>query len=116
MKKSTYNFLRLPLIIAVFAMVGLITAAVPEQWLMPLPEVSSVVVPDTNNPLPYPFKDKSTIQGVDESPNHPLFLKQPSNITTTVEYDPETKSYIQKEKIGEIIGILRSLTSKNIKI
>lgn len=102
MKKSTYNFLRLPLIIAVFAIVGLITAAVPEQWLMPLPEVSSVVVPDTNNPLPYPFKDKSTIQGVDESPNHPLFLKQPSNITTTVEYDPETKSYIQKEKIGEI--------------
>ena len=49
--------------------------------------------------LVYPFSD-NTQDASQENQQSPLFLKEPSNIQTEVEYDPETNEYILKKKIG----------------
>ena len=37
------------------------------------------------------------------SPQSPLYLNNPPNMTTTVEYDPNTHSYVKITKIGSIV-------------
>jgi cell surface protein SprA len=49
--------------------------------------------------LRYPFNEKSTIPG--SSVNN-LYLKNPSNIQPTVEYDPVTHQYVRVYKIGKM--------------
>jgi len=55
------------------------------------------IIGDTS--LVYPF----TPDMVDPSnPNvHPLYMQNPSNITTVVIYDPETRQYVREYKIGD---------------
>ncbi|MXV51753.1 cell surface protein SprA [Pedobacter sp. HMF7647] len=48
--------------------------------------------------LRYPFKDT---QQLDLNPKPGFFLPNPSNIQRTVEFDPITKQYIIREKIGD---------------
>lgn len=38
-----------------------------------------------------------------DEPNSPLYLNTPSNITTTVEYDPNTHDYVKVTKVGNMI-------------
>ena len=38
-----------------------------------------------------------------DSPHSPLYLNNPSNQTTTVEYDPETHGYVRVTRIGSLI-------------
>ena len=51
--------------------------------------------------LRYPFNDESILPGSTASSN--LYLKNPSNIQTTVEYDPVTHQYVRIYKIGGMI-------------
>ena len=56
---------------------------------------------DTTLKLPYPFKDFSG-RPWDPQPSSPLILGRPSNITSSVKYDPEKDEYIIYEKIGDL--------------
>ena len=63
------------------------------------------VPPDTTESgdsiqLIYPFRDNAQ-DASQQTQQSPLFLKEPSNIQTEVEYDPETNQYILKKKIGD---------------
>jgi cell surface protein SprA len=49
--------------------------------------------------LIFPFRDQST-NASDQPPQSPLFLNEPSNVQTEVEYDPETNEYILRRRIG----------------
>ncbi len=61
--------------------------------------------PDTNpkgdTTLKYPFNEESTLPGSKSS--SPMYMKNPSNLNTTVEYDPITRQYVYVYKIGSII-------------
>jgi hypothetical protein len=59
------------------------------------PEVKEPVV------LPYDFKDN---QGAPPQydPNSKLYLENPSNIKTNVDYDPKTGNYDVSQKIGDL--------------
>lgn len=64
-------------------------------------EVSFVVPFTPPDSLHYPVKD---------SADSPLYLSTPSNITTTVEYNPLTNEYVEVKKVGDIVLESRSLT------
>ncbi len=38
-----------------------------------------------------------------DAPQSPLYLSNPANMTTTVEYDPESHSYVRVKKVGNIV-------------
>ncbi len=57
---------------------------------------------DTTGVLVYPFEDRKEFDYSDADKKSGLFLKQPSNIRTEVEYDPVTGQYILTEKIGDL--------------
>lgn len=52
--------------------------------------------------LPYPFPDRPGDPFGPYSPEHPLYLGNPSNINTTIEYNPEEKQYDILERIGNM--------------
>jgi len=51
--------------------------------------------------LRYPFSDETTLPG--SGNENPIYLKNPSNIKTNVEYDPATRQYYRNYKIGDNI-------------
>jgi cell surface protein SprA len=60
--------------------------------------------PDTLNRddsvhLRYPFTDEQVMPGSGQE--HGIYLKNPSNLKTTIEYDPITRQYYYTYKIGE---------------
>ena len=67
----------------------------------PYPEIFSFppdsLKKDTSN-LRYPFDEGSTRPGSPGASN--LYLKNPSNVRLTIEYDPVTKQYVTVYKIG----------------
>ncbi len=67
------------------------------QFTIP-PSVKDTIVEDTIK-LPYPFKDDSNPYS-QKTQSSPLYLSNPSNINTEVEYDPSTGEYNITEKIG----------------
>lgn len=48
--------------------------------------------------LIYPFADEAVYEQQSQSP---LFMNAPSNITSEVEYDPESNQYIMRRKVGD---------------
>jgi len=50
--------------------------------------------------LPYPFNEETVLPG--SGKENKIYLKNPSNLTTTVEYDPVTRQYYYTYKIGDI--------------
>ena len=51
--------------------------------------------------LRYPFGDETVLPG--SGKENPIYLKNPSNIKTNVEYDPVTRQYYYTYKIGETV-------------
>ena len=51
--------------------------------------------------LRYPFEDDSTLPGTGKESK--LYLKNPSNLKTSIEYDPITKQYYYSYKIGDMM-------------
>lgn len=63
-----------------------------------LPPDSPIV---TKEDLQYPFNDNNGAQPI-YNDNSGMYLSNPSNITTTTEYNPETGNYDVKQKIGKM--------------
>ncbi|MCK4570093.1 MAG: cell surface protein SprA, partial [Bacteroidales bacterium] len=72
------------------------TIAVP--WLPP-----DTIEPDTTSPviLIYPFTDNDDLLYI-PSDTHGLYMGNPSNLQTEIEYDPETNQYQFQNKIGDL--------------
>jgi len=70
--------------------------AVP--WLPP-----DTIDPDTTAPgnLIYPFIDNGELLYI-PADTHGLYLGNPSNLSTEIEYDPETNQYLIQNKIGDL--------------
>lgn len=63
-----------------------------------------IQIPDTGDvELQYPFQDNDNypINNFDDEPSG-LDLSPPSNLSSTVEFDPVTGQYIFKQKIGDM--------------
>ncbi len=56
-------------------------------------------IPDTTQ-LVYPFSDEGSLL-FQPADTHGLYFKNPSNIKTEIEYDPETNQYIFRNKVGD---------------
>ncbi|HMR47517.1 MAG TPA: cell surface protein SprA [Bacteroidia bacterium] len=56
---------------------------------------------DTPVNLPYPFNDRLTDPYSNPYDHSPLYGTTPSNVNTSVEYNPETREYDINEKIGK---------------
>lgn len=52
-------------------------------------------------PLRYPFRDHTGIPFLQQSQS-PLFMRDPSNVESTVVFDPDAREYIFYQKIGEL--------------
>ena len=65
------------------------------------PSVKDTIVDDTIKKLPYPFKDNSNPY-TEQNESSPLYMSNPSNIKTDIEYNPATGKYNVTEKIGNI--------------
>ncbi len=52
--------------------------------------------------LAYPFEDKSGLDPLYHNNNGSLKLEDPSNIKTTVTYDPDSNIYIVEQKVGKL--------------
>lgn len=50
--------------------------------------------------LQFPFNDQDEYEFFEEKKTSPLFLGNPDNITESVEYDPETNTYVVTQKVG----------------
>jgi cell surface protein SprA len=66
----------------------------------------SVSTPDSlrrgdSTSLRYPFGDETVMPG--SGKESPIYLKNPANIKTNVEYDPATRQYYYNYKIGETV-------------
>lgn len=57
------------------------------------------IQPDTTRKTPLKLQDESGIPW-EEAPKAPLFLDNPSNIKTTVTYDPDKNEYVIYQKVG----------------
>ncbi len=52
--------------------------------------------------LPFPFEDEPSFPYYQESAHSPLFLNKPSNITSEIQYNPETGQYEFIQKMGNL--------------
>ncbi len=57
---------------------------------------------DTTGVLPYPFKGQPEFALPNKDDSSSLFLRNPNNIKTELEYDPATGNYILYEKMGSL--------------
>jgi cell surface protein SprA len=68
-----------------------------------LTSVLPVLPPDTLKPgsteLPYPFTEETVIPG--SGKENGIYLNNPSNLKSEIEYDPVTRQYYQTYKIGQ---------------
>jgi len=51
--------------------------------------------------LPFEFEDEEEYPYLEEEEESPLFLKEPENVKSSYEYDPESDEYILRKKIGD---------------
>ncbi|OFX16438.1 MAG: cell surface protein SprA [Bacteroidetes bacterium GWA2_31_9] len=58
-------------------------------------------ISDTSKDLKYPISSEDGYPFSNSNRQSGLYLKDPSNIKTEIEYDPKTNEYIFKEKIGD---------------
>ncbi len=97
MEKKVKYLVRFPVIVLLLLSVILSKPHIlSNSSYFPLP-------PDTikSEELQYPFKDEEEYAKDSIDYNNPLYLKDPKNINTSVEYDPEKNEYILNQKIGD---------------
>jgi cell surface protein SprA len=71
----------------------------------PVPQIppdSTQYDDNTSEGLPYPFFDDYGYPVTSPNYNNPLYLRNPSTITTEVEYDYDNNQYLIKRKIGNL--------------
>lgn len=57
---------------------------------------------DDGKPLHYPIKSHENVTYDDLKKKSPMDLKDPDNMTTDVEYDPNSGFYIYRTKVGDM--------------
>lgn len=65
---------------------------------------------EANNCLSNNFPPDSLKYPVNDTNDSPLYLHNPSNITTTIEYDENTNQYLLVKKVGDVVLESRLLT------
>ena len=73
--------------------------ASPQNYV-PLPDTS--VSGDTNIVLPFPMPKQDGYLMTQPTDTNALFLKPPSNLKSSIDYDPETNNYLFTNKIGNL--------------
>ncbi|MGE5393674.1 MAG: cell surface protein SprA [Candidatus Saccharibacteria bacterium] len=106
MKKYRRNILILIIVSFVDAFGGNLTESKTtlssfNEWTATKQSADTVRI-DTTGVLPYNFKDEPEFAYPDKKDSSKLFLKNPSNIHTDVEYDPVSGEYIFTEKVGDL--------------
>ncbi len=77
-------------------------------------EISSET--DTTGVLHYPFSDEPAFAYPNKKDSSKLYLKNPSNIKSKIEYDPTTGEYNFTEKIGSLdYRLLKTMTKKEFQ-
>ena len=66
---------------------------------MPQPDTT---IDTTDIVLPYPFEDRGNYILDESGDTSALYLRDPSNLRTEIEYDPETNQYLFSKKLGEL--------------
>ncbi len=74
----------------------------PERFDLGPGPSALVLPPDSPVVLPYPWDDRPTDPYSGNYPNAPLYLSDPSNVKSTVVFDPEEKQYNISETVGEM--------------
>jgi cell surface protein SprA len=98
-KKTTYLLILSLFTILNFICFGNVTAKQKGGMVLMAPPDSTLSGDSIN--LIYPFRD-NTLNATDVPAQSPLYLKEPSNITTQTEYNPETNEYIIRRKMGSL--------------
>lgn len=62
---------------------------------------NQVTAQSDSTTLRYPFEDDASLPG--QGSENKLYLKNPSNLKTSIEYDPITKQYYYSYKIGDMM-------------
>lgn len=86
----------------IFSLITLVWASGPGPVVTEFREASLVLPSDSPEvQLPYPFEDRYADPYSSQYNSSPLYLDDPSNIQTTIEYNPEERQYDINEKIGD---------------
>lgn len=117
LKKYGRKILLFHLVLIIYALGGNPSKSSTTTWnyqalsSLSAPEDSSRI--DTTGILPYPFKDEPAFAYPDKKDSAKLFLKNPSNIRTEIEYDPVTGEYNFYEKVGDLnFRLPKTMTKK----
>ncbi|MBK9415005.1 MAG: cell surface protein SprA [Bacteroidetes bacterium] len=65
-------------------------------------ELASTIAPADSDTLVYPFRDRIADSYSDDGSSNPMYMKDPSNIKTDVQYDVENNRYNINENMGEL--------------
>ncbi|MBN1768017.1 MAG: cell surface protein SprA [Prolixibacteraceae bacterium] len=90
------NILDIIILIALVLATTTVAFAQTETSNAPMVEI------DTTGTLRYPFYNDGSFDYPDDNDVSPLYLNRPSNIKTSIEYDPLTGEYVIEEKVGNI--------------
>lgn len=91
-------------IFSLCSLISLVWATGPELAWESLNFIPPIMPGDTDTAavqLPYPFPDRWSDPYNSQVPQSPLYLSNPSNIQTTVQYNPEERQYDIFEKFGD---------------
>ncbi len=120
MKKYGRNILLFLIVIIIYALGGNTTESRTTlrnyNSLAMLSAPADTVKIDTTGVLPYNFKDEPAFAYPDKKDSSKLFLKNPSNIRTEIEYDPVTDEYNFVEKVGNLnFRLPKTMTKKEFQ-
>ena len=92
----------------------------PSQFLPEFEIAESMLQPQVRDSIPptrYPVSKTTTEEYEDLLKHSPADLKDPENVTTTIEYDINTGTYIVKTKLGDMeLGTPMTLTPEEYQI
>jgi len=120
LKKYGRNILLFLIVIIIYALGGNTTESRTTlrnyNSLAQLSASADTVEIDTTGVLPYNFKDEPAFAYPDKKDSSKLFLKNPSNIRTEIEYDPVTGEYNFVEKVGNLnFRLPKTMTKKEFQ-
>ncbi len=105
--KKIFKLFFIGSVIGGFLLIMLNSKANPDVYLVYHSDDFNPKIPHTDDTIPgdttlkYPFKDNSGNPTIKQY-NSPLYLNNPSNIRSSVEYDPRTGKFIFLDKIGDM--------------
>ncbi len=83
---------------------SMVWATGPESLLDIFPAMPLIAPGDSDTTkvlLPYPFEDRWADPYNSQQPSSPLYMGNPGNIQTTIQYNPEERQYDIFEKVGD---------------